>query len=439
LLMETNPKSAAQNPRPLSVLLAALLALTGPSVAQTQQRAQETPPVRYTLTADPRFSARAGAESLIALHRGSYALTDRFLPPRLFPEDTFWRKGAGVLYRLGKLWLLEGTFDYTTGVVQHEVFGHGARVRELDFRTEQYYIGVLPPYGSGGGFIRYDDQGDASTLESNAVTTGGVTSMQLLASGLRDRGFLRGRLHYRETGLYLGAFHNFTEYVLSTEEPIAVRGNDIASFLRRTQWLYDRAAARGAAGNRLTLDALKRQVLVNFLDPYQWYALYALAVRYAWQGRAALRVPALHVLGGRYLPSPRLELAPFGRAFALDNLFAHAGRLFGVYGRYGNGPLGRFWGAGARAKNLARRGAFTLGARLDVWRQPRLAFGEGASSPTPPHRLGAGARLRGSYRLSLAGLPLQLTATLGYKTRGWVPGQPLRRAPYAAVGLGLVE
>jgi hypothetical protein len=158
-------------------------------------------------------------------------------------------------------------------------------------------------------------------LTSESVSTANAQLPKHLPSALLlDRGFLRGRVYYREAGRHLGAFHNLTEYVGRARAPIALRRNDIDSFLRRAGQLYDLAEAGSDASPRLT--------------------------------------------------------------FSDTDLYADA---------------------------------------------------------TFQHDIGLRARLRGAYSLPLEGFGLFLTGTLSHKTRGRVPGQPLRPSPYAAVGLGLSE
>ena len=99
---------------------------------------------RYLVGMDGTLSASMGAENLIAIHRAVYALQDRALKPKLFDETTKARKSAGILYRLGKTALLDNVIDHLPALVQHEVFGHGARFREFGLQGDLLSLQPVP-------------------------------------------------------------------------------------------------------------------------------------------------------------------------------------------------------------------------------------------------------------------------------------------------------
>ena len=89
--------------------------------------------VHHQLVWDRHFSSPVAAENLQTLHWGLYAVQDRVLKPRWDAEKTTSRKLLGLTYRLGKGILLDYPVDFMLALVQHEVFGHGARAREFGF------------------------------------------------------------------------------------------------------------------------------------------------------------------------------------------------------------------------------------------------------------------------------------------------------------------
>ncbi len=74
-----------------------------------------------------------GGHIIITLHRGIYAIENKFLKTRWFDENNFGKKAAGLTYRLAKTILVDNVLDHLSFLGQHEVFGHGAGYRELGF------------------------------------------------------------------------------------------------------------------------------------------------------------------------------------------------------------------------------------------------------------------------------------------------------------------
>lgn len=93
-----------------------------------------------TLSYDPDFMERAGAENILTLHYGETRLEDYFLGTRWFPENTFFRKTGGVLLRFTKTVLLDFPFDVFTYVFAHEYFGHGTHFKELTDNEIKYHF-----------------------------------------------------------------------------------------------------------------------------------------------------------------------------------------------------------------------------------------------------------------------------------------------------------
>lgn len=398
----------------------ALLASTSPAKGQTS---------RHALVIDPYLSARAGAENLVTVQRGTYAVTDRYLKAQFFPEDTIFLKGLGTAYRAGKIILVDNLLATVAAVTQHEIFGHGARLREFGIEVSAYRIGLPWPYGRGGGYTRFPQAHQLSVMERATAVLGGVSATALMAENVRERAFLRGRTHYRESILYVKAAWNLPLYGEATSG--TDESGDIAIFRRQMNKLADAVGA-----SRVKLGNLKRRIrVVSLLDPYQWIALYGILGRYGLIGDASFETPHFSIGGVDFLPSVRLSLAPYGTEVLVSNLLRFGGRLLDVYGRGGTGPLGPSWGAGATLRQPLRRWPATLEARLDLWRQPDLALGQEAITRT--QHVGANARVHLYRQLFSDPAPLYLRGGVGFKTEGFLPGAPLGAGPHFSFGIGL--
>ncbi len=79
----------------------------------------------------------------------------------------------------------------------HEVFGHGARFRELGDGRIRYGFDAPIPYGSGDAFTKFNGRFPISPLASLNVSAAGIDAQHSLADAIAERAVARGRLHYR--------------------------------------------------------------------------------------------------------------------------------------------------------------------------------------------------------------------------------------------------
>lgn len=428
---------SASNPLPASVrrlLPLALLLLAAGAAAQP----------RYALTADWPLTAEAGAQNVLFAQRATVILEERLLPARLWDEGSLGRKAAGIGYRLGRLVLLDYPLDHLAFLVQHEVFGHGARFREFGWEQAGYQL-VLPwPYGDGSGAAAFiPPAGGRTRDEVVAAALHGSHASEVLAARIRRNALLRGRLHVREATLYLRAGTDLMTYVRITSAD-APAGNDVRAWLEN---LNRRAEAEGI-GARLDLANLKRQALLGLLDPALYAGLYAVLKTYLYDGDEALRFPMIPIGRAGYLPALRFGWSPFGSTLTLDNVLRLDGRVLRLYATRTDPTLYAAWGAGLEAAEIVRAGPASLDLRLDVWSQPALRL-----DPTDRHP-------DGSLRASGGGLGGAASATLfhsadaalgwkgwqagfvleaGYKTVGFVAGERLEAGPILRLGISLRE
>lgn len=150
-------------------------------------------------------------------------------------------------------------------------------------------------------------------------------------------------------------------------------------------------------------------------------------------------VPSLTIAGVRYLPMLHYRLTPYGREWSIVNELA--GRIMPtqIELRIGRAPRMASWGVGLRGHDLANWRGWSLGASVDLWRQPRL-IADIHGPPATAARIGgqAGARIQRPI------LPVWFSTTattmivdLGVKSEGFVPGEPLRGGIVVRAGVGL--
>src|SRR5918993_4911235 len=214
--------------------------------------------------ADRHFTPVAGSAVVDLVGTLLGRAEDRLLPPRLFEEDTIVRRSAGASYRFARLFAIDLPVEEWLRVVNHEVFGHGARLREGFDGPIRYTIGVPPPYGEGGGSTSFQFDRDPSVEELLAITVGGMEANNVGASRVAIRAIHDGETTYRDMLRYLLGRLDSVGYILDTDDALEEEGHDVSDFLR---------IVGGVAGSGLRPDDLRRRAIVGLADPMLGYAV----------------------------------------------------------------------------------------------------------------------------------------------------------------------
>jgi hypothetical protein len=399
------------------------LLLTALAFVPATVLAQSSPP--YTVVFDRYMTPAAGAQDLLTVQHQLATVEDRWLPLKIGQESTRRGLALGVSYRAGKFLFLDMPQDHFLMVVAHEVFGHGARFRELGEGELSYGFDAPIPYGSGDAFTRFTGEFPVSPLADLTASASGMEAQHSLADAIADRAVARGRLHYREGWLYFESRMTAMNYILSAS-PHSSEGHDVASYLET----FEKACV--APCTPLTRNQVQRRSLIALADPLLYYSMYGLAVSYIGNGNLTGPMPLVPVGAGvRIMPSAGYALAPYGgewtiRASIQQTLKAERRerRITGVTFRVGDTGASSTWGAGVRAADVVRLLGFPVAVAVDVWRQPDLL----ADYTSDPQEVGAGAL--GTIVVPLPRMfrtpwseGIQITA--GYKARGYVPGEQL--------------
>ncbi len=371
------------------------------------------------------MTPRAGAATLAAIQRELARAEDRVLPLSL----TRRRGGLALLvdglYRAGTFVALDVPQDHMLLVVGHEVFGHGARLRELGSGRLTYSFDAPRPYGPGGAETRFSGALPDTPLAFAAIETSGIEAQHVMADGIGDAALGRGRMHYREAWLYFENRVLAMDYITSTR-PASPEGHDVADFLRTF-----REACAPPGCQPPSRSGVKRGSRLTLADPLLYYAVYGFAGAYVGRGRRSVGLPMIRLGRGiGYLPSLGYELRPYGTEYVVRNLLAmdrgpQERQFTRVTVRVGNTGAARTWGAGVRSWRWpwpAARG-LPLSASFELWRQPATL----ADRASAPLRTGALAAMTASVPLRrvLRASSLMLVITAGYKSDGFVPGERL--------------
>ena len=371
---------------------------------------------------DSDMSPRAGASVTLAIGRVLARAEDRVVPTRLFIEKGKLRRSANAGYRLAKLLLFDQPQANWLRVANHEVFGHGARIRELFAGGRvSYELPAPPPYGRGGGATSFEYTRLPTVEEALAVSVGGMEANQMLGLAIEKDALTAGDWHYRDARQYLYAEYDAIRYIGGVND-LEPEGHDVGDFLR----IYNDAAMQEKA-KTLSARTLRRRALTSFANPMIVYAYYSTYVSYVWSGATESRLPMLHFGETRYLPMARFQLTPFGTQWRIDNDFVRNGRFADVTLYVGHTIGARTYGVGVQGTRLATIRGWTFDGRSVVWHQPQWGGEIEATA------------MREIPRLRRATRGVALVVQGGVKSDGFLAGEPIHQGGFVRIGAALIR
>jgi len=401
----------------ISTLLVSLCTLFGSVVAFVPE-AEERPHEELRFLIDADFGMAMGADNFYTGH---------VLVKRLDDYVTYWSfmrrdDWLGITGRGLKaiLWDQMG-YSYFVCTVQHEIFGHGARLRELGI-DPTYSVQAPFPFGWGGGatFFSTAEFATLSPQERAAVLTGGVESTEIFARRMFHRAFDKGVWDHRDAILFLTTLHDQTGYIwsLRDEDSTTSSGHDIEGYI---QQVNDYCGSVD-----LKKGDLKLWALINWIDMPSWIAA-TQAGRYIWYGAVVHDLNGFEIGDFEFMPGLRLTLAPYGPECGGQSYFRFREMPGFVYVRTGKNCGVRTYGGGIELHNIVQIYEVNLGARFDIWSQPNIRNAVWSSKT----QIGVLVSLLATYQIDER---WSLYCEAGGKSGGFVPGERLRNGPILRVG-----
>jgi hypothetical protein len=415
--------------RMMRVVALTVFALICPRTAWSQMA------IPYVVVFDSYMTPAAGAQDLVTVQHLLASAEDRWLPLKIGDERNRRGLALGIFYRSGKFLALDMPQDHFLLVVAHEVFGHGARFRELGEGTLRYGFDAPIPYGAGGAFTRFNGAFPISPLADMNVSAAGIEAQHSLADAIAERAVARGRIHYREGWLYFEARMAAVDYILSAS-PTSSEGHDAASFLET----FEKACIRPCSP--ITRNQIQRRSLLALADPLLYYSIYGLAVSYVGNGSTTGPMP-LVPLGGelRVMPSLGYAMAPYGAEWTVRAAFQQQQRaqrrerrLTGVTLRVGDTGASSTWGIGARLADVVRVRGLRIALAVELWRQPEL-LADRTSDAQHTGGSAVGTVILPLPRMLRSQWSDGIQISAGYKSEGFVPGEQLSGGAVVRAGV----
>ena len=327
-------------------------------------------------------------------------------------------------------------------LVQHEVGGHGGRAREF---------GLGPSYGFGWDFSGYTStaRSPRTNEELMLLAAGGTESDQVLARRvlldlLRPEGADGAKIP-----LAFMAKLDLTVYIAGTPRPESgehsdftdefENGNDIAIYLVGRQGQRMSVPAEIIWNNGWTIDY--NELLLednwndarftaawNLLDPSLVAAVFAYFRDHVLRGEDRVHAPMRRLAPGSGITGitvgTRGALGPQSVSRFLDLHAVAGGRIYTVYVRDLDSSEDQTFGGGLGVRGL-RLGRLDLALSADVWAEPEsqrnLYEGTGWNATAEVD--------------ALLGDRWGLSARLGAKSEGFLPGLPTEDGLYVGFGV----
>jgi len=357
-----------------------------------------------------------GAELMVSAWRG-YMRLDDLLLPNMGKKQTV----LAYLSRIGKVVFLEPLLTKFVDTAQHEVFGHGARLREFNIPVTRYEVG----FGTGVTVFPALKFRSKPLLSQTSVNTGGIEASRVMALVLARDWLGSQRMDVREGVLFFDA--NFDQigytYITSSSRSPFNRGggNDIQAYVAGVNTWHNNQVV-------VDVDRLKGRVWIGLLDPYMIYSVFNVA-RYIVSGEQQWKYPMFTIGDAKYLPGLRVVYAPYGLEYQLMNYIRCHGRTIIADIRYGKTNGVTSFGIGAEIQNVVKMNQFSLGIKAHLWRQPDI---KSASARVASDDYGI--LLAGQFELAFT-KQFKAFVLVGYKSEGFVTGEVLDKNYIGRIGI----
>jgi len=384
-------------------------------------------------------SLSVGAGATLAVGAGDVValLESEFVPDRLMEERGALQRTGNIAYRTAKLLLFDRPQEQWLMVANHEVMGHGGRVREFYDGYLRFHLDAPWPYGDGGGLTSFAPDRDVTVHELQAISVAGMEANAVGAGLISRRAFADRRLAPREALRFLGFHLDALDYIQGTGDEPEPAGHDVSDFLV----LYN-LTGEFAGADALRARTLRRDSWITLANPMIASAAVTIA-RYLATGDRDGTVWALPLAGFDVMPALHYRLTPFGTEWAVVTDVARRSRTAQIAVRSGRAPLTSPWGIGATVDGW-RISGWRLEVGGELWRQPPLALGEvpdfGIDVIGAPLEWGGVVRGRvesPAIRLWSTLAPATFIIDAGVKSSGYIAGEPLDGGLVLRAGLGL--
>lgn len=394
----------------------------------------------YNIFFDKDYSSISGAESLTSLFQTGSIIEAKILPTSIGKniKSKWAKKAVDISYRVSRFYIIDLPIINSFTWVQYFGFGHSYQYRILGYTDNRFELNIPYPYGKGGGYSQPGQKESNRQIgrhERAAINYGSLEATRILSSTISNKWIFSDSIYFKEAMLCVRAF-NQSQYTLLLVPDIPESsniGDNTHFYLFNVNRKYGFTNSNNFA---FTPKKLRKRAWIGFLNPFVGFAFLTATFDYAWHGKKFGKLRWIKFGKIKYLPSFRIGLTPFGDETFFESFLKKNNRAARIYYRHGNPVFEKFNGVGMETFNfwkLKNRGYLDL--HLDFWNQPELALGRVDESYITKGGIGGMAKLNFKIKIGDLRNNILLAGQLGYKTNGFIEGEPLKKGLIFRTGI----
>ena len=343
-------------------------------------------------------TAFTGADWTMSLIEGYRVLDDKIAPG----EDSPLMNALMVIPRIM-------ITDYAT-TLQHEVFGHGARIRDIGngWKVHSYTLGL-----DGSGSTSYRLNLNSPPQDKVSVRIAGIQATEVLGNKIKDRMIDSEKINPVYGAAYLMSAGDQLMYTYLTD--YKGKGHDVQNYITDMNGIYGK--------NYLTKSKMKSRTALSLFDPFLYFSAYALVTGQDFE------FPMIQLGDWKYLPAFRSVWTPYGTENKWLNLFKAPSTPMQLNLWQGKNKRGNSWGAEAIVDRIYSHENIDVGFNVATWKQPKMFVSKPLQAPKKQGYSG-----EGNLKLNLNETSAIYTA-IGYKSAGFRVGYPMRAGMLFRMGL----
>jgi hypothetical protein len=307
------------------------------------------------------------------------------------------------------------TFHST--LVQHEIFGHGARLREFEAKNREYGIGLFRGWAGG----KYEKTNQKTMI----VSMGGIEGADIMGHNIDLRWLNSSVITPVKAWNYIFSSGNQSFYIHMFRD-LDSPGHDIASYIEDINEYYSNS-------HSIDIAKIRDLGLLDYLNPYWYFSFYCIG-QYVANGVSTFRYPMISLTDNlEYLPAMRLVLTPYGPEGQFVNYLKYkdfSGKITFNYGKTNNKKSYAF---GLHSNPFLLGNYLLLGSQVALWSQPEITLED-----SPKHnsnKIGFLINLKPAIRVKNN---FHINFHLGYKRKGFVQGEKIAGHFITRVGLRVI-
>jgi hypothetical protein len=322
------------------------------------------------ISVDKYLSPYTGADLFISSIETQMEVEDSLKEWASPEEETWLSQGVGGCYRLLSSCAWWAPMGILSGLGQHEIFGHGYRVREFrkyGYNLIGFDLKLEDKSSSIAAITAYTRNGDEIPFLDNLIASGGTEASTVMTQRLRELYFEKGHMDGRLHSLYFFGASDLVHYIqnynkIEDKETATAEGNDIGNYLYTVNKLNPQ--------NPVTISQLDKMSIVYLLDPYLWGSFVSFW-SYVLLGKE-YPTPVFQWSAVRFAPACSMNLTPFGPELIVEQYISFKTTPFKTYFRYTPYNKKGIYGAGYKNLFLKSYENFHLGCMFDAWYAPKL-------------------------------------------------------------------